>query len=95
MAYRKRNWQLRAVHDYLDKKVAESNHLLTAADLDSLVRKELHMDMFVKSARSRMVLLFMAYISLLRRSGLKYVIENSPKISVYHVLSAVKPHLLR
>ena len=65
------------LHGYLDKKAAESKFSFTAATLDSLVGKELHMDMFVKSARSSMELMFMAYISLLRRSGLKWVIAIS------------------
>lgn len=40
------------------------------------------MDMFFNSALFRMELLFVVYISLLRRSGLKWVIANNPKMSV-------------
>lgn len=80
---------------YLDSKAEESKKNLTATDVDIIVDKDLHMDMSIRSARSRMELLFMNYTAILRRNGLKWVLQSNQKLAVQHVLSAIKPQALR
>lgn len=48
-----------------------------------------------RSERSRMENLFVDYIVLLRRSGLSWVTKETPKTAVYHVLSAIKPDIVK
>lgn len=63
--------------------------------LDNIVERELRMNMSDRSARSQTETLFVSYLSLLRRNGLKHVIGNTPKLAMYHVVSAVKAPYLR
>lgn len=73
----------------------QSKQSMTSTDLEQLVSKKLKMDMSVKSADERIKLLFLSYTSVLRRHGLKWVLESNQKLSVQHVVSAVKPTPLR
>lgn len=76
---------------YLEKKAEESKEAVNLDTLDSIVRTELKMDMSDSNATSRMESLFMAYHKLLRINGLAWVLKSNQKISVFHVLSAIKP----
>jgi len=63
--------------------------------LEELIEKDVRMDMTVKSAESRMTLVFLDYRSLLRREGMSWIIDRNPKLAIRHVLSVVKPALLK
>lgn len=84
-----------ALRSFLEGKAQESRKSLTASDLDVLVESELIMDMSIRSARSHMELLFMSYISLLLRNGIKWVLDSNQKLAVTHIATAVRPNLLR
>lgn len=60
-----------ALCNLLDGKIDEDKTITTVLDIDTLVVKEICMNMSVKSAWSRMELLFMSYSTLLRRHGLE------------------------
>lgn len=62
--------------------------------LDIIVRKTLRMDVNDRSEKSRMESLFARYVTLLRRNGLKWLLESNQKGAVSHVLSAVNPKSL-
>ena len=59
------------LRSFLEGKSQESRKNLTASGVEKLVESELLVDMSVRSASSRMELLFMSYISMLRRNGLQ------------------------
>jgi len=80
---------------YLDKKAETSKETVTLSSLDRMVDKQLSMNMADPSATSRMQALFISYYSLLRKSGLTWVLEESQKVAVQHVLSAISPKSLR
>lgn len=84
-----------ALRTFLDNESQESQSSITEADLAATVQATLKMDMTVKSARVRMKLLFMDYLSLLRTNGLKWVPEKNPKLAIRHVLSSCRPTQLR
>ncbi len=48
-----------------------------------------------KSATSRITTLLCDYITLLRKHGLSWILSDSQKVSVYHVLSAIRPYTLQ
>ena len=79
---------------FLEKNAAESKESISLESLDNLVKKDLHMDMSNREARSRMQSLFVSYHALLRRHGADWVVNDVPKVAVRHVLSAVKPRSL-
>lgn len=75
---------------FLDQKAEECKITTAVSNIDALIVKELRTDMPVKSARSRMGLLFMAYSTLLSRHGLKWVKDSNPEMAVGHVVSVIK-----
>ena len=83
------------LRSFLDSEAQESQNSVTESDLVKLVEAVLRMNMTVKSAKGRMNLLFMEYMSLLRTNGLKWVTEKAPKAAIRHVLSAIRPAQLR
>lgn len=80
---------------YLDDKAEESKDALTLDGLEELVRKKLKMNMDNRNAKSRMQGLFASYHSLLSQNGVKWIIDENQKLTVTHVLSAVRPQSLR
>lgn len=80
---------------YLEKKAEEKKELFTVSTLDAIIQKELTMDMYDKSAKSRMESLFTSYISILRRNGLSWITKTHQKTAVSHVLWAIKPKILQ
>lgn len=56
-----------------------------------LVVTKLRTDVIDKEACSRIKILFVLYKSLLRRYGLTWLSNDNDKISVYHVLSVIRP----
>lgn len=80
---------------YLDGKAKESKVVVTLETLDKLVSKNLRTNMADTNAKSRIENLFVAYHSVLRRHGLSWILEDSPKIAVYHVLSGIRPQNLQ
>lgn len=83
------------LRDYLESKAMESRETVIEDMLDKLVARELYMDMSDRSAKSRMEGLFVSYFTLLRQHGLKWVLENSQKVAVYNIVSAVKTSTVR
>lgn len=79
------------IGSYLDGKAEESKEVMTISVLDKLVENELRIDMSDKDARSRIETLFMSYNSLLRRNGLAWLSKDNEKISIFHVLSRIRP----
>lgn len=86
------NTQLRK---YLDKQAEESKEAVTLEGLDDIISKELVMNMANKNARSRMEGLFISYHTILARQGLSWIIKDNQKLAVAHVLSAIRPQVLK
>lgn len=76
-------------------KVEYSKHVVTIDMLDKIVEDMLKTDMTDKDAMSRIENLFISYKSLLRRGGLSWVTQDTEKVVVYEVLSAIRPKLLQ
>lgn len=84
-----------ALRQYLEKEAEDFRETLTLSGLDSIVRKDLKMDMKNKDARSRMKSLLIEYHTLLRRNGLYWLLEDKEKVAVQHVLSEIQSVKLR
>lgn len=80
---------------YLEGKSQESKDSVNLDTLDNLVRTQLRMDMTDKNAKSRMEAFFMSYHKMLRMNGLAWLIKSNQRVSVYHVLSAIRPRTLQ
>lgn len=80
---------------YLDDKAVESKEVVTLDVLDDLVAKELRINMADSNAQSRIENLFISYHTLLRRHGLSWLLTDNQKLAVHHVLSAIRPEILR
>lgn len=75
----------------LDEESQESQTFFTESDLSQIFKKWLKRDIKAKSETGRMKLFCMEYKSLLRTNGLKWVPEETPKVSRRHVLSTIIP----
>lgn len=82
------NEQLR---DYMADKAEESKEAVTMEGLDTIVSKELIMDMSNRNAKYRMEGLFIRYHSILAEQGLTWIVKENQKLAVSHVLSAIRP----
>ena len=83
------------VRDYLEEQCESSQEVVSLEAIEDLVNAELKMDMKDKSAISRMQRLFISYHMILERNGLAWIIQKQPKLAVYHVVAAIRPHYLR
>lgn len=83
------------LREYLDNEAAESRNTVTLTSLESIIKRELRMDMKNPDGSARMRNLFIDYHTLLRRYGLSWVLDSSEKVAVQHVLSAIRPAKLR
>lgn len=76
-------------------KADESKELVSVDALDKIVEQELKMKMTDQNANSRAEILFVFYHSLLRRMGLTWLLQSNQRFCVYHVLSAIRLHMLQ
>lgn len=65
--------------EVLESQCAETAKQYSISELDGRFGKELNMDISIKSARSRMYILFMEYTTLFRRQVLKWILQKKPK----------------
>lgn len=80
---------------YLKSKATASKNFITIDALDKLVHTHLRIDLTDKDARSRMKNFFLSYKLLLCRHGLTWLTQSNDDIDVCHVLSSIRPELLR
>ena len=80
---------------HLEGKAKESVDSVTLEALDDIVERELKMDMNDKNARSPIETLFVSYHSILRRNGIAWLLDANQKVTVWHVLSAIRPKTLK
>ena len=80
---------------YLSKKAETSKNNVTIPILEKIVKKGLSMDKRDECVYSRMENLFISYIILLKNNGCLWIINDSPKVAVYHVLSKIRPETLQ
>lgn len=83
------------LRSFLEERSAESQDSMTIEQLDKIVSQKLRTNMRNNNAKSRMQDLFSSYVTILSRNGLRWLIEENPKVAVYHVLSAVRPQSLQ
>lgn len=83
------------VRSFLESRAKESKEIITLKKLDKIVAEELRMNMWNTDATARMQDLFSQYHTILRRNGLKWIINENQKIAVGQVLSAIQPLVLR
>jgi hypothetical protein len=76
---------------WLDKHREERTETWSLSNLDFLVSKSLNVKMQEKDIPSRLTTLFADYTTLLRNNGISWVIKEKPKISVGHIVSALRP----
>lgn len=80
---------------FLEEESQDCQTVITESNLSRIVEKCLKKDMMAKSATGRMKLLFMEYKFLLRTNGLNLGPAKTPKDSISHFLSTIKPAQLR
>lgn len=83
------------LRSYLESKCETELENITIAEINKIVEKDLSMKMSIKSARSRMELLFVAYAKILLRHGLLWIKQRNQKMAVKHILNAIRPAQLR
>jgi hypothetical protein len=76
---------------WLYKHLEERTETWSLSNLDYLVSKSLHIKMQEKDIPSHLTTLFADYSTLLRNSGLSWVIKDKSKIAVGHIVSALRP----
>lgn len=64
---------------------------LTEPAVDDVISKELRIYLPVQSCRARFETLLASYNKLLRRQGLKTVMNGNPKTAVQHIINAIRP----
>ena len=83
------------VRNFLNSRAVESKEVVTLDKLDKIVDGELRTNMRNNNATARMKDLFASYYTILSRNGLKWIVTENQKVSVGHVLSAVRPVSLK
>jgi hypothetical protein len=68
---------------------------LSAGQMQSIVTKNLRINMLEKDVEQRIIVLFADYSSLMRTNGLSWVIEQNPKVSIGHIVGVLKPIALQ
>ena len=68
---------------------------LTAAQVNSLVSRSLHINMSEKDCEQRILMFFSDYKSLLRKHGMPWLVEDNTKMAVGHITDALKPSALK
>lgn len=79
---------------FLEKRWAESKKTISLEKFDKIVKQKLRINMANHDAEARMEDLFNDYHTLLSRNGLAWLIKNNRKVSVQHVLSAIRQKTL-
>lgn len=83
-----------ALRKYVDKTAEKYKQEVTLEALDTIIRKQLHMDMKDRNAKSRMHSIFKNFVTTMLRNGLKWILESNQKVAAAHVLSEIKPNSL-
>lgn len=81
------NEQLRK---FLDDRCQDSKGSMMLDSLEAIVDRDLRADMQIKNAATRMKDLLTKYHTTLSRHGLKWIVKENQKITVQHILSAVR-----
>ena len=80
---------------FLEERSRTTTTTISLSAVNSIIDKELKMDMADTSAPMRMKNRFASYLSVLRRHGLQWITKSRPKTAITHVIAAVKPKSLR
>lgn len=80
---------------FLESKADESRGGVTLDKLDDIVSHELRINMRDSNATSKIQNLFVPYTTILRRSGLSWIVKDNRKVAVCHFLSAIRPSSLQ
>lgn len=62
---------------------------------DDIISRELRINMQDRNDKSRIEHLFENYHTILHRNGLSWIMKEKQKVSIYHVLSPIRPTSLR
>ena len=80
---------------FLEERSRTTTTTISLSAVNSIIDKELKMDMADTSDPLRMENLFTSYLSILRRHGLQWITKSRPKTAITNVIAAVKPKSLR
>lgn len=80
---------------FLKSSSEQSKEVVFLEKVDEIVKAELRTNMDDSNAKSRMENLFVSYHALIKRHGLSRILEDNQKFAVYHVLSAIRPNILK
>jgi hypothetical protein len=80
---------------WLDTHREVKKDALSASQVQSIVTKNLRINMLEKDVEQRIIMLFVDYSSLMRTNGLSWVIEQNPKVSIGHIVGVLKPIALQ
>lgn len=83
------------VRCFLDDRLKESKETITLTKLDKIFKEELYTNMRSTDATARMQDLFAQCQTIVCRNKLNWIIEDSQKVAVGHVLSAIQPSVLK
>jgi hypothetical protein len=76
-------------------RIIGASDVTSEADVDAVVKSRLHMNTRESDPTLRAIELFSSYMSLLRVNGLEWMIKDTPKKCVAHVLDALRPEALQ
>lgn len=80
---------------FLENETQKRRTTISTTNVDGIVDSELRTEINVRSTATQMKVLFVWYNTLLRRSGMRWVLKEKPKIWVSDVLRALRPQLFR
>jgi hypothetical protein len=83
------------VRSWLDARKEVKKDALSATQVHAIVKKSLKLNLSGKDAEQRIVMLFSDYAGLLKANGLAWVIKDHPKISIGHIVEAIRPEQLQ
>jgi hypothetical protein len=79
---------------WLEKNGKIKKDSLSSAKIQAIVSRSLRINMSEKDPEQRIIILFSDYQSLLRQSGMGWLVNENPKMASSHITDALKPSIL-
>jgi hypothetical protein len=79
---------------WLEKNGEIKKDSLSSSKVQAIVSRSLRINMSEKDPEQRIIMLFSDYRSLLRHSGMGWLVNENPKMASSHIIDALKPSTL-
>ena len=79
---------------WLEKNGEIKKDSLSFSKVQAIVSRSLRINMSEKDPEQRIIMLFSDYQSLLRNSGMSWLVNDNPKMACSHIMDALKPTVL-